>query len=82
MDKYFKKSILFSAAVLLTFAAGCGDPDPAELMAEAGVPETAAGTSAEEKEDSPKLGDPGVCPDCGATDQTGKFCEYCGAKLG
>ena len=53
-----------------------------ELMAEAGVPETAAGISAEEKEDSPKLGDPGVCPDCGATDQTGKFCEYCGAKLG
>jgi hypothetical protein len=53
-----------------------------ELMAEAGVPETAAGTSAEEKDDSPKLGDPGVCPDCGAADQTGKFCEYCGAKLG
>ena len=22
-----------------------------------------------------------VCPDCGATDQTGKFCEYCGAKV-
>ena len=21
------------------------------------------------------------CPDCGATDQNGKFCEYCGAKL-
>jgi tetratricopeptide (TPR) repeat protein len=36
MDKYFKKSILFSAAALLTFAAGCGDPDPAELIAEAG----------------------------------------------
>ncbi|MBR3999035.1 MAG: hypothetical protein IKI93_11910, partial [Clostridia bacterium] len=52
-----------------------------ELMAEAGVPEKAAGTPAEEKDDSPKLGDPGVCPDCGATDQTGKFCEYCGAKL-
>ena len=50
-------------------------------MAEAGVPETAAGTSAEEKDDSPKIGDPGVCPDCGATDQTGKFCEYCGAKV-
>ena len=30
----------------------------------------------------PKLGDPGVCPDCGATDQTGKFCEFCGAKIG
>ena len=52
-----------------------------ELMAEAGVPETAAGTSAEEKEDSPKLGDPGVCPGCGAANQTGKFCEYCGTKM-
>ena len=52
-----------------------------ELMAEAGVPETAAGTSAEEKEDSPKLGDPGVCPGCGAANQTGKFCEYCGTKI-
>ena len=36
----------------------------------------------EPKESAPKLGDPGVCPDCGATDQTGKFCEYCGAKIG
>jgi|GEM_PF-817049 len=34
------------------------------------------------EDDGPKLGTPGVCPDCGATDQTGKFCEYCGAKLG
>ena len=35
----------------------------------------------EAKETVPKLGDPGVCPDCGAADQTGKFCEYCGAKM-
>jgi len=31
---------------------------------------------------APKLGNPGVCPDCGAADQTGKFCEFCGAKIG
>jgi hypothetical protein len=35
----------------------------------------------ESKETAPKLGNPGVCPVCGATDQTGKFCEYCGAAL-
>ena len=38
--------------------------------------------AAEKNEAAPKLGDPGVCPDCGATDQTGKFCEFCGAKMG
>ena len=38
-------------------------------------------SGASDKENSPKLGDPGVCPDCGAADQTGTFCEYCGAKL-
>jgi len=32
-------------------------------------------------ENAPKLGDPGVCPDCGATDQKGKFCEFCGKEL-
>ena len=59
-----------------------------ETMLEAGYSEEdiekalTAKTSVEEKDDSPKLGDPGVCPDCGATDQTGKFCEYCGAKMG
>ncbi len=58
-----------------------------ETMLEAGYSEEdiekalTAKTSVEEKDDSPKLGDPGVCPDCGATDQTGKFCEYCGAKV-
>lgn len=36
----------------------------------------------EPKETAPKLGDPGVCPDCGAANQTGKFCEFCGAKIG
>ncbi len=35
----------------------------------------------EQMDTAPKLGDPGVCPDCGATDQTGKFCEFCGAEL-
>jgi len=38
--------------------------------------------TADPKENAPKLGDPGVCPDCGAADQTGKFCEFCGAKMG
>ena len=58
-----------------------------DMMTEAGYSEEdiektlAVKTSEEEKDDSPKLGDPGVCPDCGATDQTGKFCEYCGAKV-
>ena len=37
--------------------------------------------TAEPKDTAPKLGDPGVCPGCGATDQNGKFCEYCGEKL-
>ena len=39
-------------------------------------------SAAEEKNmTAPKLGDPGVCPDCGATDQKGKFCEFCGKEL-
>jgi len=38
--------------------------------------------AAEKNEAAPKLGNPGVCPDCGATDQSGKFCEFCGAKIG
>jgi hypothetical protein len=41
-----------------------------------------AETQANKQPAEPKLGDPGVCPDCGATDQTGKFCEFCGAKIG
>ncbi len=47
-----------------------------KLTEEANIP-AAAATAA-----SPKLGDPGVCPGCGATDQTGKFCEFCGEKIG
>lgn len=37
---------------------------------------------ANEQPAAPTVGKPGVCPDCGATDQTGKFCEFCGAKIG
>ena len=39
------------------------------------------GEQTEEEDKAPKLGDPGVCPGCGAANQTGKFCEYCGAKM-
>lgn len=46
-----------------------------KLTEEAGIPAAAVITA------SPKLGDPGVCPGCGATDQTGKFCEFCGEKI-
>ena len=62
--------------------------DPAAMAAamtgamEAKVQElTEEAQTAEPKGSAPKLGDPGVCPGCGATDQNGKFCEYCGEKL-
>ena len=45
-----------------------------KLMEEAGIP--AAATVA-----VPQSGNSGKCPDCGASDQKGKFCEFCGKKL-
>ena len=57
--------------------------DPAAMAAAmTGAMEAKTQELAEEaKENVPKLGDPGVCPDCGAADQTGKSCEFCGKQL-
>ncbi|MBP3293992.1 MAG: hypothetical protein J6N32_09595, partial [Clostridia bacterium] len=49
-----------------------------KLMEEAGIkPEIL-----ETKGESPQLSESGVCPGCGATNQTSKFCEFCGTKIG
>ena len=46
-----------------------------KLTEEAGIPAVSVSPAPQ------KLGDPGVCSGCGATDQTGKFCEFCGEKI-